>query len=1173
MLPAHPSISNSTSEENPRTEPALQKKANIAGQGSRPEINESSEMAPIREYEHDMDHAIDDAPIHPLASHPSSTSKSQQSHGSPSSPSISSFQPQQHQQLVKLKSEYGHPQSTSQQTATPGIVMTRDDTDNIHPEQDMPSPSPVMAQREMMEELPHEESAHPLPHHEKGRLVVDTSSGAIPPVSARSTSIVANPSTPTTAYLTPESGTAAPSSRRSSLRTMPATLPRSPLQVETIALFKQYKSLIPCAKCNSRNTIQRDGMSDGNLRFKCRPPVSMNITCGKSYSESKIRNMIANVVYGNNLPEAGTPTSANGSSENILAMAPPSSIKSARRQSRKNDDHEVERLQQMREEQHREYQENSMGQEHQQSYEEMNINGGHPHPVDDRRILHDRIQGMSSRRPSEQVQYRRPSTVGDDSMMMDYDDSMPPPQGHHQHPGTPPMDSDDPRLYRSQSMFGARSATPSGQLSTLNSAVRKGTQKLHHSQSHPNIGQQRQQQLLEQQEFQHREHHGSVGNHGYPPPQQRLLQRQVLRRESAQYQGNMHDRPEAAERRFSHPAALQSSSSGRFLSAASDAHPSSRRSSPGHESQHQASGKPTTPQVGSLLGGQFEEAGSPASQYQRRMSQPHPSDQRSYNQPPPPPHGPHQYDRRVSDAEAFSYQRDKHDRPNGNGVRHLSKALISPYSPVMSHNDGSLPTPPQPMKTQHGHSSPQFRTPQHDASYRHAYLRQGDSTPNYYQQPRRDDGDSDPYAPESLSAEEGDERTFARMRNSYKKVNLGQPLTRTSSHPNLYGSSLSSSKELSSSIPRNAIKLTCFPNINSSENATHMIPTSTSLNTSDAVAMKLAQSSKVVIEITQPRDLQAFKPTRSSSFSVFESVPGPLNKQVQRPLRHAASQPNLLARSASSVLGRRRSVSPDGLAFGSSKKRRADSVTGSTRDDDETPMSSSSVTAAEAAAAAVVAAAASAARQQNSTRASPSEGLQIVGLDYSEDKRNEKEIGLGVQVPSNYDDREQDSAVDSPTIEALGVAKASSYVPLEEQKELGIDYSLFTRVETAAWRILIPPNVVASFRSEDFGLTLKPKVEATTLDADVAKLSLDRVGDESDDSNEEAMDVEQDQRMEDKVKSMEIKDCGDATTLEFHHQESQSEPAIDGNSSERISEKTSTPKNAMETEEDELVDE
>ncbi|KAF9360644.1 hypothetical protein BGX26_008321 [Mortierella sp. AD094] len=1161
----HPSISNSASDNSPRVEPSSQKKTKINSQGPHREDSEANEMAPVRSYgTHEMDYAIDDAPIHPLASHPSSSSKSQHSQGSPTLSSITSLQPQQRQQLVKLKSEHGY-LPAPQQTGTPDIIMTREDTDNVHSDQDRPSSSPVISQGEPSEEEPQQISPS---HQEKSRLVVDTSR-AISPLSSRPIASPMTSSTPTTAYLTPDSGTTAPSSRRSSLRTMTATLPRSPLQVETIALFKQYKNLIPCAKCSSRNTIQRDGMSDGNLRFKCRPPVSMNITCGKSYSESKIRNMIANVVYGYNLPDSGTPTSANGSSENVLAMAPPPSAKPSRRQSRKNEDSDIsaERLLQLQQQRREFGRENSISSELQQSYEEMNINGGHPHPVDDRHSQHERMQGFTSRRSSEQIQYRRASAVGDESMMMDYDESSMPPSNHLRVPGAPSLESGDPRPYRPQPAFGNRPIAPSTSSTSLNSAIREGGQKLHHSHSHPNIGQHRHQQFSEQQEIQHREHRGSIGSHGYPPQQQRHLQRQVLRRESAQCHGNVQVRAETSERRFSHPAALQSSGLSKFLPALNDTHSSSRRSSPGDESQIQIVGKVNTPQIGSLPGptGQYDDANSPASQYERRMSQPYTNDQRSYNRLPPPHLGSHYYDRRASEAETFSYQhREKHEKLNSSVMRYsANKMPSSPYSPIISHSDGATPT--------HQNASPLFRAPQPESNggQRHAYLRhQEPSNSVYYQQPRRDDLDpSDSYAPESLSAEEADDRSFARMRHDYKRVNTGRSLTRTSSHPNLYGASMSSSKDINSVMPRNAIKLTCFPNATAPANLTGKVPSSTDLDTSDAVAVKLAQSSKIIIEITQPRDLQAFKPSRSSSFSAFENVPSPLNQQTQRSLRHTASQPNLLARSSTSVLGRRRSVSPDGLDFGSSKKRRADSISRSARDDDEAGMSSSAA-AAEAAAAAVVAAAASAARQQGSANdavarladsASPSGRLQIVGLDYSGDRRSEtsKEIGLGVQVPSTLGDRgEQERAVDSPVIDALGVAGASSYVPLEEQKELGIDYSLFTRVETAAWRILIPPNVVASFRSEDFGLTLKPKLSCSNLDAEVAKLSLNREEDEDDseDNAESAADVKSNEG-----------EGGPIVTKSRDEDMAAEDEAIMGYAP--------ASKDAMETEEDELVDE
>lgn len=140
--------------------------------------------------------------------------------------------------------------------------------------------------------------------------------------------------------------------------------------------------------------------------------------------------------------------------------------------------------------------------------------------------------------------------------------------------------------------------------------------------------------------------------------------------------------------------------------------------------------------------------------------------------------------------------------------------------------------------------------------------------------------------------------------------------------------------------------------------------------------------------------------------------------------------------------------------------------------------SSSSSAAATAAAAAVVAAAAASAAASSSGSI-----LQLVGVDYPSSSKE----GLGLGLSSS-----------SPAIEALAVARASSYVPLEEQKELGIDYSLFTRVETAGWRILIPPNVTASFRSEDFGLLLKPKGGAEEEVEEESKNGLEQESEERD---------------------------------------------------------------------------
>jgi len=181
------------------------------------------------------------------------------------------------------------------------------------------------------------------------------------------------------------------------------------------------------------------------------------------------------------------------------------------------------------------------------------------------------------------------------------------------------------------------------------------------------------------------------------------------------------------------------------------------------------------------------------------------------------------------------------------------------------------------------------------------------------------------------------------------------------------------------------------------------------------------------------------------------------------------------------------------MSFGSSKKRRADSLSGvrDEMDSDEATDSKSvpsaserapKVASAQAAAAAVIAAAANATADSNA-------GLQVIGLNYTS-PNNEQGTDSSqpsrskyLQVPGRTT-----TTVDSPTLEALQVAQASSYVLLEDQKELGIDYSTFTRVETVGWRILIPPTVVASFRSEDFGLMLKPKSES-----DIAEVAISTV--------------------------------------------------------------------------------
>ncbi|KAF9104085.1 hypothetical protein BGX29_002462 [Mortierella sp. GBA35] len=1090
------------------------------------------------------------APVHPLAtsssssSSPSLSSRPLPQQLRPQTPTNGSTPTFQHQQLVKIKSEHGlitphpqHQQQQQQQLCAPDIVMTDEDGDEDEDEagqdSEQPTPSPLLPNAEAMDEDEEGDArgAYSPGGQEKTPLMVDTSSGALHPHSGSSRGgtqmSMASPNmiaTPSTATLTPDSGATSSSSRRPSLRTMTATLPRSALQEETIALFKQYRNLIPCAKCFSRNTIQRDGMSDGNLRFKCRPPVSMSLICNKSYSESKIRNMIAGVVYGHSLPESNTPTSAT-SSENVLALAlPPSLTKSGsgRRPSHKYADAsltpDMQQPHSFQDGHHNHNQDRKAeerGEQHQDRQEMDDDRGGRP----------------GSRRPSSAVLHphpRRPSMIGQESPMIDYEEStmMGPPSGHLQVPNTPPLDGEDPRTYRPHSAYGQRPLTPVGvppppsaSSNSSNPASRQGSgaPKLHHSHSHPNIGQQRHQQYLDQQ------------RHGQQQQQQQQPSRQVIRIEPAQphHGGSEFSRPELAERRFSHPAALQRSPSNKYLpvapsnTALSSALSSSSQSSPRYESVQQ-------PASSAGPGGRYEEIHAQGSYYQRRMSQPHPSSQqqRSYGQlpPPPPPAGSnHRYDRRASEVDEYNYQHlRQYERLNASTMRGGQlKAKIAPkqYSPPRSsslqHTDSSSmlaqqrdgtgaypgktsyppsssplmnsnvrPSLPETMRLSHSMSSTDApgSTAAPSATSnggRHAYQtshQQAQSSSIYYHQPSsRDDLElRESYAHDGthgdMSPEDADGRLYARMRQGFRKSAPGQAIRRLGSSPNLYTTSMSSSlssqssaKDLNSAPSRNSIKLTCFPSaVTTTTTASAKDSNSATADASDeALDVKMSQSSKVVIEITQPRGLHPFEPSRTSSLSGFDDVPRPLlasGHPSHRTLRHTVSQPNLLVRNTSSVLERRRrSISPsqgglDDDRFGSSKKRRADSLS---RDEDASSslssgaMASASVAAAEAAAAAVVAAAANAARQNSSAK--------------------KEVVGLGVVMDNSED------AVGSPTIDALDVAKTSSYVSLEDQKELGIDYSLFTRVETAAWRILIPPNVTASFRSEDFGLTLKPK--------------------------------------------------------------------------------------------------
>ncbi|KAG0222915.1 hypothetical protein BGW42_006241, partial [Actinomortierella wolfii] len=452
----------------------------------------------------------EDTPVHPLAGNPSDTMESDQPtpaslHPLPPLPGQHhpKQQPQQHQSNLQLPS---HPSISPQ----PDIVMTSSPGDDE--DEDACRSKPPYSEQSL------DDDKHG--RRTDKNLVIDTSSALHPggkPSTNLSVTNVSGPAnragshqpeerastaeppiTPQTAT-TPTAGTTAimttpslnsssgenngsalpsagppsantSSSRRPSLRTMTATLPRSALQEETIALFKQYREFIPCAKCFCRNTIQRDGMSDGNLRFKCRPPVSMALTCNKSYSESKIRNMIAGVVYGHTLPDSNglSPSAAAAALAAAAAVNSSNSGAKGRRASHKVDDNngaqsngpEADKITKVKSEQHSKL----MGQDYQQ---------GRQHPLDMGNS--DEHRESLSRRPSMQ-QLRRSSMAAEESMMMDYEDmgnnAGRRPSSHLQDsrllkvPGTPPMDSDDHRMYRSisiQSIHNSqRPPTPTG---------------------------------------------------------------------------------------------------------------------------------------------------------------------------------------------------------------------------------------------------------------------------------------------------------------------------------------------------------------------------------------------------------------------------------------------------------------------------------------------------------------------------------------------------------------------------------------------------------------------------------------------------------------------------------------------------------------------------------------
>lgn len=335
--------------------------------------------------------------------------------------------------------------------------------------------------------------------------------------------------------------------------------------------------------------------------------------------------------------------------------------------------------------------------------------------------------------------------------------------------------------------------------------------------------------------------------------------------------------------------------------------------------------------------------------------------------------------------------------------------------------------------------------------------------------------------------------------HSLKRKSVGQAIGRSISSQNLYSTNVqhqqqyhhpqhslhrdnhhaTEPRDLNSAMPRSSIKMTSYPNGSSSSSSkSSSSPVTTTLDTTEAMTMQLNQSSRIVIEIRQPRSTQSYNSATNLHEQVkditgHDNVVG--NAAVTAPgqgtdlaksmtMYRSSSHPNLqLSRSSSSVLGHGRSPSPDVQAedredFGgpSAKKRKAD--TGSV------PSASGHGVNEESFVEHTV--------QKPSVPSAHSPAIQVIGVDYiakSDEAVSKEGVGLGLSVQSNK------TLTSSPTTEAFRVARGSSYVNLEDQKEMGLDYSQFTRVETAGWRILIPPNVVASFRSDDFGLMLKPK--------------------------------------------------------------------------------------------------
>ncbi|KAF9350046.1 hypothetical protein BGX34_001443 [Mortierella sp. NVP85] len=1136
---SQPMSSNGQSSESTKNMPAIKSEPEQHPSVHGAEYEQTHDLsAPHTDDDLDdhMDYA-EETPVHPLAPAPqssnmgTSSAHSQQAH---SNSYMTSVQPQQHQQLLKLKTEHGYSTAPSP-INTPDIVMTNDDSDvpSIGNGRRASSEAVLGSSEATMEDdLPLGDEHPRLPHQERGSLTSSQEIQNINHSNRGSTNLSVDTPTTMTASNTPSS------SRRPSLRNMSATLPRSALQEETIALFKQYRNLIPCAKCFSRNTIQRDGMSDGNLRFKCRPPVSMSLICNKSYSESKIRSMIAGVVYGHTLPDSSTAQiTGTNPGDNVLALAPPPTTKSSRRTSTKNDssprigcETTPERMQRLDEDQDGERDDEGT------LYHSMD-----PPPTKYGAQQH---QGSPGRRSSIQ---RRGSTTGDEPTMMEYDDHVAPmhPPNHSSHlqvPGTPPLDTEDSR-YRPRLGYG-RAVTPTGTMQQPPQAPGRQLHKLHHSHSHPNIGQVRHQQFLEQQE---REQRG-VSGMGYPQQQQRPAPRPMARRDSSQYLGGV-------ERRSSHPSPVMNPAGPKYevLSPALSSPP---RSSPGHESIHQPHGTApshepaTTPTPRAHHGSsRYDENSNAAGYFQRRMSQPQSfgSGGGHAGLPPPLPSPlSYPYDRRTSEAEEYpQMHREKYERLNANTMLTPSSTLgpsrtpkmrtyyppgspnssaetrqhpldaVDPADDATSRQSAGAMKPsssvPSPWMSVQGASQPSSASGPHHPSaepmrYSHSMpmhshrppLRHHYSSSHLYYHSHRGedreqfDAENDRDVSPDYQDIDGDGR--ARMRpHGIKRKSVGQSLGRSISNQNLYSTNLqhqhqyqqyhhsfqrdghhtTEPRDLNSAMPRSSLKLTYVPNGSSSESPSSCkatgSPVTTELDTSEAMAMQLNESSRIVIEIRQPRTSQSYNSSTnvqvkdgSNKDAVGCSTASGQGRDLSRSMKmhRSISHPNLqLSRSSSSMLGYRASPSPEGRSedrddFGgpTAKKRKADTDSVPTPGNhiEEVSYNSSST---------------------DEPSVAPSPAIQVIGVDYlaKSDEASKDGVGLGLSNQSVK------TLVYSPSADALRVAKGSSYTLLGNQKEAGIDYSLFTRVETAGWRILIPPNVVASFRSDDFGLMLKPK--------------------------------------------------------------------------------------------------